>query len=426
MSQSNVMSDLQLRNLIAQVTDEHELANLLASEEVRPYAGFDPTADSLHIGSLVPLLSLRRFQMARHRPIVVVGGATGLIGDPSFKASERGLNAHDTVEKWTQSLRIQIDPFLELTGAHKADVVNNHGWLGPMQLLPFLRDVGKHFRINNMVARDSVKQRLEREESGISFTEFSYSLLQAFDFVHLHRQFGCRLQIGGSDQWGNITAGIDLGRRTDRVKLYGLTQPLITCADGTKFGKTEAGTIWLDPKKTSPYAFHQYWLSVSDKDVYQYLKQFTFLPVGTIREIEDEDSSSVSGRKAQRILADEVTALVHGVDACISAKRIADALFNGDSREMSRTDVDQLALDGLPCIRVRPTEISAVLDALVLTGLTKSKAEGRQFIESGSIRVNGEVLRVATESFGVNNRLHGAYTLLQRGKKQHALLQWVE
>lgn len=425
MSQINVLTDLQQRDLIAQVTDESELAQLLACEEVRPYAGFDPTADSLHIGSLVPLLSLRRFQMAGHRPIAVVGGATGLIGDPSFKASERGLNDRDIVEKWTESLRTQIKPFLDFEGAHPATVVNNHAWLGPMQLLPFLRDIGKHFRINTMIAKDSVRQRLDREESGLSLTEFSYSPLQAYDFVHLKRQYDCRLQLGGSDQWGNITAGIELGRRLDRVKLYGLTLPLITRTDGTKFGKTEAGTVWLDGKKTSPYAFHQYWLSVSDKDVYRFLKQFTFLPVATIQEIEEEDAASLTSPKAQGVLADEVTSLVHGPDACKSAKRIADCLFNGDPREMSKNDLDQLALDGLPCMRVRPSEISAALDALVLSGLAKSKTEGRQFMDSGSIRINGEVLRATTTSLGPDNRLQGTYTLLQRGKKQHAMLHWV-
>ena len=281
----DLLADLRARGLVFQVAGEDALENWLSAESRTLYCGFDPTADSLHIGSLVPLLVLRRFQEAGHRPIALVGGATGLIGDPSFKAAERQLNTPEVVAAWVDRIRQQVSQFIDFDGAAPALVVNNLDWTEGLDVLSFLRDVGKHFSVNNMIGKESVKQRLDREGAGISFTEFSYMILQSLDFAELFRQYGCGLQIGGSDQWGNITGGIDLTRRLHGEQVFGLTLPLVTKADGTKFGKTESGTIWLDGAKTSPYAFYQFWLGTADADVYRFLRYFTFLPIDEIADI---------------------------------------------------------------------------------------------------------------------------------------------
>ncbi|MEQ9209963.1 MAG: tyrosine--tRNA ligase, partial [Pseudomonadales bacterium] len=323
------LADLEKRGLIAQRTAEEELdQHLSVSRAV--YCGFDPTADSLHIGSLVPLLMLKRFQLAGHKPIALVGGSTGLIGDPSFKAAERKLNGPEVVQQWCERLKSQFAQFIDFdTSNANAVMVNNYDWTANMSVLDFLRDIGKHFSVNAMIQKESVKQRIDREGSGISFTEFSYLLLQSLDFAELYKLHDCTLQIGGSDQWGNITGGIDLTRRLHGGQVYGLTMPLITKSDGTKFGKTESGTIWLDPAKTSPYAFYQFWLQTADADVYRFLKYFTFLPVDDIDEIERQDAERAGRPEAQRVLAEEVTKLVHGEEALSAAQRITNALFSG-------------------------------------------------------------------------------------------------
>ncbi|MDF0606860.1 tyrosine--tRNA ligase [Neisseriaceae bacterium TC5R-5] len=423
MSTPTLLQDLQLRGLIAQTTDADALAELLNQEQITLYCGFDPTADSLHIGSLVPILILKRFQQAGHRPIALVGGATGMIGDPSFKASERKLNTPDVIQGWVDKIRAQVAPFLSFEGDNAAIMANNYDWFGNMSVLDFLRDIGKHFSVNAMIKKEAVQQRINREDQGISFTEFSYSLLQGYDFAELNRRLGCKLQIGGSDQWGNITAGTDLTRRLNQQAVYGLTMPLVTKADGTKFGKTESGTIWLDAKKTSPYAFYQFWLGTADADVYQFLRYFTFLSVAEIAAIEAADQARDSKPEAQRILAEQLTTLVHGSAALAAAQRITQSLFNNDLSSLTAEDFAQLAQDGLPSLQL-PLSASSLIDALAAGGLAKSKSEARTFIQSGAVSINGIKNDSLEHQFTDSDTLFSRYTLLKRGKKNYALIEW--
>lgn len=423
MHQSSLIQELQARGLIAQQTDAAALDELLAKESVTLYCGFDPTADSLHLGHLVPVLVLRRFQQAGHRPIALVGGATGMIGDPSFKATERKLNTPDVIAGWVDKIRGQVSPFLSFEGDNAAIMANNYDWFGGMGALEFLRDIGKHFSVNQMIKKESVQQRISREDQGISYTEFSYSLLQGYDFTELNRRHGCKLQIGGSDQWGNITAGTDLTRRINQQHVFGLTLPLVTKADGTKFGKTEGGAIWLDASKTSPYAFYQFWLNTADADVYKFLRYFSFLSVAEIAAIEEADKASGSKPQAQRILAEQVTALVHGQAAVEAAQRISASLFSGSVTDLTESDLAQLAQDGMPSVQL-PRDSSGLIDALVAGGLAKSKSEARTFIQSGAVSVNGNKTDSLEHQIGDDERLFGRYSLLKRGKKHHTLLCW--
>ncbi|MFC4486025.1 tyrosine--tRNA ligase [Tepidiphilus baoligensis] len=418
----DVLEDLRARGLIAQTTDFTALQQRLQEGRITLYCGFDPTADSLHLGHLVPVLVLRRFQQAGHRPIALVGGATGMIGDPSFKANERKLNSLDVVAQWSERIQRQLEPFLSFEGGNPAILANNYDWFGRMNVLDFLREVGKHFSVNAMIKKEAVQQRLARDEVGISFTEFAYSLLQAYDFVELYRHHGCLLQIGGSDQWGNITAGIDLVRRLCRAEVYGLTLPLVTKADGTKFGKTESGAVWLDPRKTSPYKFYQFWLNTADADVYKFLRYFTFLSVEAIAAIEEEDRRR-DKPQAQRVLAEEVTRLVHGSEALRAAERISAALFSGSLEALTEEDYAQLALDGMPTAALS-REQSGLVDALVAAGLAKSKSEARTFLSSGAVAVNGVKVTALDAVIGDSDRRFGRYTVLQRGKKNHCLIVW--
>lgn len=424
MFQSPLIQDLQDRGLIAQTTDAEALDALLAKEAVTLYCGFDPTADSLHIGSLVPLLVLKRFQLAGHKPIALVGGATGMIGDPSFKATERKLNTPDVIASWVDKIRAQVSPFLSFDGANAAIMVNNYDWFSGMGALEFLRDIGKHFAVNAMIKKEAVQQRINREGEGISYTEFSYSLLQGYDFAELNKRHGCVLQIGGSDQWGNITAGTDLTRRLNQKQVYGLTLPLVAKADGTKFGKTESGTVWLDAKKTSPYAFYQFWLNTADADVYKFLSYFTFLSVGEIAAIEEADKAAQGRPQAQRILAEQATALVHGQAALEAAQRISASLFSGDLAALTEGDLAQLAQDGVPGVALEKS-VSSLIEALVVCDLAKSKTEARSFIQSGSVSINGQKIEALDHAFGEAERLFGRFSLLRRGKKNYAMLSWV-
>ncbi len=345
----NIVKELRNRGLIAQTAGEEELEGHLLSGGRTVYCGFDPTADSLHIGSLVPLLALKRFQLAGHIPIAVAGGATGMIGDPSFKSQERKLNNSEVTKAWTASIKKQLEQFIDFDcGDNSAQVVNNLEWTENLDVITFLRDIGKHFSVNAMIQKESVKQRIEREGEGISYTEFTYMILQSYDFAELNRMFECTVQIGGSDQWGNITAGIDLTRRMNQKQVYGLTLPLVTKADGGKFGKTEEGTIWLDPARTSCYAFYQFWINTADADVYKFLKYFTFLDVAEINAIEEKDKNAQDRPEAQGILAKEVTRLVHGEKGLIAAERISEALFSGDISTMTESDFEKLKQDGMP------------------------------------------------------------------------------
>jgi len=429
----SVIQDLQSRGLIAQTTDIEALDALLNEQKISLYCGFDPTADSLHIGHLLPVLALRRFQQAGHTPIALVGGATGMIGDPSFKAVERSLNSAETVAGWVESIRNQLKPFLSFEGENAAIMANNADWFGSMNCLDFLRDIGKHFSVNAMLNKESVKQRIERDDVGISFTEFAYSLLQGYDFAELNKRHGAVLEIGGSDQWGNITAGIDLTRRLNQKQVFGLTLPLVTKSDGTKFGKTEGGAVWLNAKKTSPYQFYQFWLKVADADVYKFLKYFTFLSIEEIDAIEAKDQASGTKPEAQRILAEEMTRLIHGETALQAAQRISESLFAEDQSSLTESDFEQLALDGLPTFEV--SESLNVVETLVKTGLASSNKEARGFVNSKAVLLNGQAAELNNPNHAAErpddaylltdaHKRFGKYTIVRRGKRNHALLVW--
>ncbi|UOP04534.1 tyrosine--tRNA ligase [Conchiformibius kuhniae] len=419
---SDLLTDLQARGLIAQTTDFDTLDKLLSEQKIALYCGFDPTADSLHIGHLLPVLALRRFQLAGHTPVALVGGATGMIGDPSFKAAERSLNSADTVAGWVDSIKRQLEPFLSFEGDNAALMANNADWFGQMNCLDFLRDIGKHFSVNAMLGKEAVKQRLERDDVGISFTEFSYALLQGYDFAELNRRHNVVLQIGGSDQWGNITWGTEITRRLHGNSVYGLTLPLVTKADGSKFGKTEGGAVWLDAKKTSPYQFYQFWLKTADADVYKFLKYFTFLSLDDIAAIEAADQASGSKPEAQRILAETMTRMIHGEAALAAAQRITHSLFSGDESALTEQDYAQLALDGLPAVAVSGSP--NIVQALVQAGLASSNNQARTFVAQGAAAVNGE--KVGADDFVLDEsvRRFGKYAIVKRGKRNHALLVW--
>lgn len=412
----DILGDLESRELISQMSSGDELKEHLHSGSRTVYSGFDPTADSLHIGHLVPLLALRRFQLAGHKPIALVGGATGMIGDPSFKATERQLNSTEVIEFWVSRLRGQLSQFLDFDcGQASAILVNNLDWTRQLNVLDFLRDIGKHFSVNAMVQKESVKQRIEREGAGISFTEFSYLILQSYDFAELYQRYGCTLQIGGSDQWGNITGGIDLARRLYRGQVYGLTLPLVTKADGQKFGKTETGTVWLDPVKTSPYAFYQFWLNTADADVYRFLAYFTFLSAEQIEVTRQRDIESGTKPTAQKILAQEVTRLVHGNAGLQAAERITNALFSGQLAELSQSDFDQIQQDGLPHTMFK--NAAGIVDALVETGLASSNRVAREFLINNAVMVNSNKIDSQDYVLLAGEGYLGRYFVLRRGKK---------
>lgn len=426
-----LLEDLKARGLLNQTTADEELIEHLETGVRTLYCGFDPTADSLHIGSLVPLLALKRFQLAGHKPLALVGGATGLIGDPSFKAQERQLNTADVVGGWVEKLKTQVSQFIDFDdSATGAEVVNNLDWVGQMNVLDFLRDVGKHFSVNNMIQKESVKQRIDREGAGISYTEFSYMLLQSYDFAELNKRNECTIQLGGSDQWGNIVGGVDLSRRMNGGKTFGITLPLVTKSDGTKFGKTESGTIWLDSSKTSPYAFYQFWMNTADADVYKFLRYFTFLDISRIEEIEEHDAT-VQGRKTgQGILAEEVTKLVHGEEALASAKRITEALFSGDLSQLSEAELEQIKLDGLPSSDLDLTAIAEtpMTSLFAECGMVKAGREVKDALGRNAVLINGEAKGAednmkTAECFTAEKALYGRFFLVKLGKKKHHLFE---
>ncbi len=425
---SSLIEELRARGLIAQMTSEEELNAHLSEGPRVLYCGFDPTADSLHLGHLVPLLVLKRCQDAGHHPIALVGGATGLIGDPSFKAAERQLNTPDVVAGWADKIRGQVSQFIKFEGVdNPARVVNNLEWIGSMNVLDFLRDVGKHFSVNNMINKESVQQRLQREGAGISFTEFSYALLQGLDFAELNRRYGCTLQVGGSDQWGNIVGGIDLSRRQNQAQAFGLTVPLVTKADGTKFGKTESGAVWLDPAKTSPYSFYQFWLNTADADVYKFLRYFTFLPVADIESIEAADAAAEGRPQAQSILAREATLMVHGAEGLAAAERITEAMFSGSLQDLSESDLAQLALDGLPSSELPADFAEKPLTTLLAdAGMVKAAREAKDALTRNAVLINGEARGMAdnmeaARCFAPGAALYGRYFLVKLGKKKNHL-----
>ncbi len=417
----DILDDLLFRGLLYQVTEENELASRLKSGPITLYIGFDPTADSLHVGSLLPILGLRRFQIAGHRPIPLVGGGTGLIGDPSGKTSERALNPVELINNWTDKIRLQLERFLDFdTKSNPAQMANNYEWLGDVALINFLRDIGKYFSINTMLAKDAVKSRLD---TGISFTEFSYMVLQSYDFLKLNEKYNCEMQAGGSDQWGNIVSGIDLIRKVSNKKAYGLTFPLVAKEDGTKFGKTESGTIWLDRDKTSPYQFYQFWINADDGDVIKYIKYFTFLPHAEIMELEEEVRNNPGKREAQRVLAKEVTALVHGPEAQLIAEKISRALFYGNIKELAEDELEE-ALKDVPSVEVRDQEALNIVDLLLLCGAAPSKRQARQDIRSGAIYINDQCVKDEQTVLPATERLWTKYLVVRRGKKNYFLMKW--
>lgn len=421
-NRASLLNDFTLRGLVSQVTSGDELAHHLESGMRVVYCGFDPTADSLHIGSLVPLLALKRFQLAGHKPLALVGGATGMIGDPSFKSKERKLNTPEVTEAWTARIKLQVSRFIDFDcGANSALVVNNLDWTRDLDVLTFLRDVGKHFSINAMIQKESVKQRIDREGEGISYTEFTYMILQAMDFAVLNERLGCTVQIGGSDQWGNITAGIDLARRLNQQQVFGMTLPLVTKADGGKFGKTEEGTIWLDPAKTSCYSFYQFWINTADADVYRFLNFFTFLDPAQIKEIEVADMAQPGRPQGQLILAREVTRLVHGEGGLLAAERISQALFSGDVSQLTKDDFEQLRQDGLPTSKIE-SRSAGLVEILVNSGLASSNRAAREFIGNGAVSVNDRKVLDVSATLEHDKALYGKYWLLRRGKKQFHLV----
>ncbi len=417
----DLLQDLQWRGLINQVTDEEGLQKLLSEEKITLYSGFDPTADSLHIGHLLPILTLRRFQMAGHHPIALVGGATGLIGDPSGKKSERSLNEKEVVQQWSEKIKEQLSRFLDFEAKdNPAKIANNYDWIGSLDVISFLRDVGKNFGINYMLAKESVQSRIE---TGISFTEFSYMILQALDFLKLYQNENCKLQIGGSDQWGNITAGLELIRKTEEeAKAFGLTIPLVTKADGTKFGKTEGGAVWLDKEKTSPYEFYQFWINTDDRDVIKYLKYFTFLSKEEIEQLEKELHEAPEKRAAQKALAEEVTKLVHGEEALKQAIKISEALFSGSIANLTADEIKQGFKD-VPSFEYEGEEV-ALVELLVMSKISPSKRQAREDITNGAIYVNGERIQDVNKVLTKEDRIEGQFTVIRRGKKKYYLIKY--
>ena len=415
---TDILDELDWRGLVAQSTERDALAATLAAGPVPLYCGFDPTAPSLHIGNLVQILTVRRLQLAGHRPYALVGGATGLIGDPKM-AGERTLNSPDVVAGWVERIRRQIEPLLDFTGPAAATMVNNLDWTAPMSAIDFLRDVGKHYRLGTMLAKDTVARRLHSEQ-GISFTEFSYQILQGMDYLELHRRHGVMLQTGGSDQWGNLLSGVELVRKVEGTAVHALTTPLITKADGTKFGKTESGTIWLDPVMTTPYAFFQFWLNTDDADVVAYLKVFTFLSRERITELEESVTQRPAAREAQRALAYEVTSLVHGADAADDVVAASHALFGRG--EIGALDAGTLAAAVAELPSAPGSAGDLVADLLAATGVVASKAAARRAIAEGGASVNNVRVTEQDAVLGVDDLLHGRWAVLRRGKRTLAVV----
>ena len=421
----DLFTDLRWRGLLHQVTDEG-LGERMAAEPFVLYHGMDATADSLHVGSLLGVVSLRRLQAHGHRPLVLVGGGTSLIGDPGGRRTERPLLSGEQIEANAAGIRRQLESMLDFSpGPAGATLLNNADWLAPMPVIDFLRDVGKHFTVNAMLAKEAVRTRLEDPDQGISYTEFSYMLLQAYDFLHLFDTEGCALQVGGSDQWGNITAGIDLIRRVRAAEAYGFTWPLVTKADGTKFGKSESGNVWLDPARTSPYQFFQFWINVDDRDAGRYLRLFTFLERAEIEAVEAAAAARPGAREAQRLLAREVTSFVHGPAAAEAAELASAALFGGDLRALDQAALAEVFADA-PSSRLARSRLDAegvgLVDLLAETGLVASKSAARQAVSQGGVSVNGVREADLERRLVPSDLLAGGFVVLKRGKRSYHVI----
>jgi tyrosyl-tRNA synthetase len=417
----DLLKDLQWRGIIYQQTDEEGLRETLDNEKISLYCGMDPTGDSMHIGHLLPFLTLRRFQNHGHRPIVLVGGATGLIGDPKA-TEERTLQTVEQVQHNVSRLTEQLKTIFDFEGENGAVMVNNYDWTKSLDIITFLRDYGKHIGINYMLAKDTIATRLE---TGISFTEFTYTILQGMDFKHLYENHQCKLQIGGSDQWGNITTGLELIRKMlpEGSKGYGMTIPLVTKSDGTKFGKTESGAIWLDAEKTTPYEFYQFWINTADADVVKYLKFFTFLSREQIEALEVSVQEEPHLRKAQKALAEEMTRLIHGETALEQAQRITDALFSGDVTKLTADEIKQGFKD-VPTYQHISGEEIGIVDLLVEAGISPSKRQAREDVTNGAVSLNGEKVTDTNYIVGENDRIEGQFTIVRRGKKKYHLVKY--
>ncbi|HDP4539503.1 TPA: tyrosine--tRNA ligase [Staphylococcus aureus] len=415
-----LIEDLKWRGLIYQQTDEQGIEDLLNKEQVTLYCGADPTADSLHIGHLLPFLTLRRFQEHGHRPIVLIGGGTGMIGDPSGKSEERVLQTEEQVDKNIEGISKQMHNIFEFGTDHGAVLVNNRDWLGQISLISFLRDYGKHVGVNYMLGKDSIQSRLEH---GISYTEFTYTILQAIDFGHLNRELNCKIQVGGSDQWGNITSGIELMRRMyGQTDAYGLTIPLVTKSDGKKFGKSESGAFWLDAEKTSPYEFYQFWINQSDEDVIKFLKYFTFLGKEEIDRLEQSKNEAPHLREAQKTLAEEVTKFIHGEDALNDAIRISQALFSGDLKSLSAKELKDGFKD-VPQVTLS-NDTTNIVEVLIETGISPSKRQAREDVNNGAIYINGERQQDVNYALAPEDKIDGEFTIIRRGKKKYFMVNY--
>lgn len=416
-----LLEDLRWRGIIYQETDAEGMAETLSKEKISLYCGVDPTADSMHIGHLLPFLTLKRFQQHGHRPIVLVGGATGLIGDPSGKKEERKLQTIEQVQKNVQGIQKQLEQIFDFSGENGAVMANNYDWVSSIDLISFLRDYGKNIGVNYMLAKDTIASRLD---TGISFTEFTYTILQAIDFYHLYKNFDCKMQIGGSDQWGNITTGLEMIRKMagEGAKAYGMTIPLVTKADGTKFGKTEGGAIWLDPEKTTPYEFYQFWVNTADADVIKYLKFFTFVEKSEIEALEISVNEEPHLRKAQRKLAEEMTRLIHGEAALEQALKITEALFSGDISSLSVDEIEQGFKD-VPSYQHDSDEM-ALVEVLVAGKISSSKRQAREDIQNGAISINGERVTDVQYNLEENDKIGGKFTVIRRGKKKYHLVEY--
>ncbi len=415
-----LVEDLKWRGLIYQQTDEQGIEDLLNKEQVTLYCGADPTADSLHIGHLLPFLTLRRFQEHGHRPIVLIGGGTGMIGDPSGKSEERVLQTEEQVDKNIEGISKQMHNIFEFGTDHGAVLVNNRDWLGQISLISFLRDYGKHVGVNYMLGKDSIQSRLEH---GISYTEFTYTILQAIDFGHLNRELNCKIQVGGSDQWGNITSGIELMRRMyGQTDAYGLTIPLVTKSDGKKFGKSESGAVWLDAEKTSPYEFYQFWINQSDEDVIKFLKYFTFLGKEEIDRLEQSKNEAPHLREAQKTLAEEVTKFIHGEDALNDAIRISQALFSGDLKSLSAKELKDGFKD-VPQVTLS-NDTTNIVEVLIETGISPSKRQAREDVNNGAIYINGERQQDVNYALAPEDKIDGEFTIIRRGKKKYFMVNY--
>ncbi|AXQ77702.1 tyrosine--tRNA ligase [Streptococcus chenjunshii] len=416
-----IFEELKERGLIFQTTDEEALKEALTEGQLAFYSGYDPTADSLHLGHLVPILVCRHLQLAGHKPYPLVGGATGLIGDPSFKDTERSLQTKETVDGWAAKIQGQLSRFLDFeNGDNKAVMVNNYDWFADISFIDFLRDVGKYFTVNYMMSKESVKKRIE---SGISYTEFAYQIMQGYDFYELNRRHSVTLQVGGSDQWGNMTAGTELLRRKADKTGHVITVPLITDATGKKFGKSEGNAVWLDASKTSPYEMYQFWLNVMDEDAVRFLKIFTFLPLAEIEDIRQEFEAEPHKRLAQKVLAREVVTLVHGETAYKEALNITEQLFSGNIQNLSAAELKQ-GLSNVPNYAVQPEESFNIVEILVKAGIVNSKRQAREDLQNGAIYINGSRIQDSAYNLSDKDKIDDELTVIRRGKKKYFVLTY--